>query len=564
MYTPALFFSFLPEKSDKMFLGHTHLSPKWRVQSLVHHTLERMSRQMYMRKSLLSGTVLFLIATFLLTACGGGSSSSQTNQSGGNLNVGLASDAVTLDPLQSSALYDRQIMINMYDTLVQINSQGTIVPDLATSWQYKTPTELDMTLRSGVKFQDGTPFNAQAVVYNINRILNDKASPRYSEISSVKSVQAIDATHVQFNLSQPFAPLLAALTDRAGMILSPTAIQKLGSKLANDPVGAGTGPFEFSSWVKNSQLVLKKNPNYWQKDAQGNPLPYLNSITYHPITNETQEYANLETGTIQVADIVAPNDVANAKSNPNLIYKQMPGVGFYGFELNTKVAPLNNVYVRRAIAYGINRQEIINTVLKGVGSVANGPIPPSSWAYQANYTPYTYNIAQAKADLKLAGQPNGVSFTLTVASGDPVITQEAQFIQAELAPAGIKVSIKQETFATLLSDIESNNYQAGMLNWSGRVDPDLNMYSYFHTDGGNNNMQYSNPQVDKLLDAARASDVQSQRKTDYQQANTLIMQDSPYIFINYSVAVQATTTSVKNFTLLPTGMMNFAKVSLAS
>ncbi|HTI14173.1 MAG TPA: ABC transporter substrate-binding protein [Dictyobacter sp.] len=517
-----------------------------------------------MRKPLFVGTVLFLLATFLLTACGGNSTSNSQPQSGGDLKVGISSDAVTLDPLQSSALYDRQIMLNIYDTLVQINAQNQVVPDLATSWTYKTPTELDFTLRTDVKFQDGTPFNADAVVFNINRILNDSASPRFSEISSVKSVQAIDSSHVQFNLKQPFSPLLATLTDRAGMMLSPTAVKKLGSKLANAPVGAGSGPFEFSSWVKNDQLVVKKNPNYWLKDAQGNSLPYLNSITYRPITNETQEYNNLQTGTIQVADGVAPDDIASAKSNSNLVYKQIPGLSFYGIQLNTKSAPLNNVHVREAISWAVNRQEILNSILKGTGVVSNGPIPPGSWAYQKNFTPYTYNVSKAKSELALAGDPNGISFTLLIASGSPLTVTMAQYLQSELQPAGIKMNIKQETFATLLSDTDSYNFQAAFLGWSGRPDPDGNIYSYFHTGGGNNTMQYSNPQVDALLENARTTSDQQTRATDYQQAQQMIMQDAPYVFLYHGVSVQATTTSVKNFTLLPTGIMVFTHVSLSS
>jgi peptide/nickel transport system substrate-binding protein len=517
------------------------------------------------RKWLFSVTVTFLLSTLILTGCGQDNASSTTKaQSGGKINVGLSQDLITLDPLQSSAFVDRQVMYNIYDTLVQVNAQNEIEPDLATSWKYTTPTRLEFTLRTGIKFQDGTPFNAAAVVFNINRILTDQASPRYSEISSVKSVQAIDDTHVVFNLKTSFSPLLATLTDRAGMILSPTAIKKLGANLTNDPVGAGTGPFEFSKWVKNDYLTIVKNPGYWQKGAQGQALPYLSSITYHPITNGTQEYANLQTGTIQVADSVDPMDVASAKSNPDLVYKQIPALNFYGIEINAKSAPLNNIHVRQAIEYGINRQEILNSVLKGVGTVANGPIPPSSWAYDPNFVPYTYDIAKAKALLAQAGYPNGVSFTMLIASGSPLIAQEAQFIQAELQPAGIKVAIKQLTAAAELNQAEADNYQAAMFFWSGRPDPDGDIYTWFHSGGGLNNTQFSDPQVDSLLDAARVSNDQSVRKADYQKVQQVILQDATFVFTYHGVAVQATTTNVKNFVVQPSAIMDFRQVYLAS
>lgn len=499
----------------------------------------------------------------ILAACGGGGSTSTTSKVGGTLKVGLDSDAVTLDPLKSTALYDRQVMLNIYDTLVGLDAHNNIVPDLATSWSYTTPTQLIFTLRTGVTFQDGTPFNANAVVFNINRILSAPTSPRYSEISSIKSVVATDATHVQFNLKHPFSPLLATLTDRAGMILSPTAVQKLGSNLADAPVDAGSGPFMFSQWVKGDHLTIVKNPHYWLKDSQGNTLPYLQSIRYVPMTNESVRYSNLETGNINVAEDLGPNDVASAKANSSLVYKQEPALSFFGFMLNTKAAPLNNVHVRRAIEWGVNRQEIVTTALKNIGVVAQTPLSQASWAYSSSIAPYSYNIGNAKSELAQSGSTS-VTFTLLIASGSPLNTEEAQFIQSELQPAGITVNIKQETFATLLSDTTAFNYQAALIGWSGRPDPDGNVYSWFHTGGGLNDMQYSNPQVDALLEAARTTSDQTQRASDYQQAERLILQDASYVFINYGVNVQATTTNVKNFTLLPTGMMEFANVYLSS
>jgi peptide/nickel transport system substrate-binding protein len=522
------------------------------------------SRCVQTRKAFISLVILSITLVATLAACGGTSpSTTASSKYGGNIKVGLDADVTTLDPDLSTSLYDRQVMLNIYDTLVALNAQNQIVPDLATSWVYNTPTQLVFTLRTGVKFQDGTPFNANAVVFNINRILNTPTSPRYSEISSVKSVAATDSTHVQFNLKEAFSPLLATLTDRAGMILSPTAVQKLGSNLANDPVGAGSGPFEFKEWVKGDHLTVVKNPHYWQKDAQGNALPYLASIRYVPITNGSVMYSNLETGTIQVADDLDPTDVASAKADSSLVYKQEPGLSFFGFMLNTKVAPLNNVHVRQAIEWGVNRNEIVNTVLKGIGVVAQSALSPASWAYSSSFAPYSYNISNAKAQLAQAGMSK-VSFTMLITSGSPLNTEEAQFIQSELQPAGITVNIKQETFTALLTDTAAFNFQGALIGWSGRPDPDGNMYSWFHTGGGLNDMQYSNPQVDSLLEAARATSDQTQRSTDYQQANQLILQDAPYVFINYGVNEQATTTSIKNFTLLPTGIMEFANVYVSS
>lgn len=521
----------------------------------------RSSGRALWRKPLLSLISVGMIALSLAACGGGGGSSGGGVKTGGTLNVGLDSDVVKLDPVKSTALVDRQVMLNIYDTLVRVDAQNKMQPDLATAWTFPSPTQVVFTLRSDVKFQDGTPFNADAVVTNINRILNDHTSPRYSEISPVTSVQAIDSTHVQFNLSKPFGPLLAALSDRAGMMLSPAVIAS-GADLVNDPKNAGSGPFEFVDWVKGDHLTLQRNPNYWGKSASGASLPYLDKIIYHPITNESVMYTNLETGTIQAADVIGPTDVAAAKANSALTYKQISGLSFYGIELNTQAAPFNNVHARRAVSWGVNRQEIVTSVLHGVGVVAQGPISPSSWAYSSSIAPYSYDPAKAKSELQ-AGGLSSLSFTLLIASGSPATTQMAQFLQSELQAAGITMTIKQETFSSLLSDSAAHNFQAALLGWSGRPDPDGNFYPWFHTGGGFNDMQYSNPQVDSLLEAARASNDQATRASDYQQAETAMLQDAPYVFLYHGVSIQATTKNVQGFTVLPTGILEFEQVSLS-
>ncbi|HEX6540786.1 MAG TPA: ABC transporter substrate-binding protein [Ktedonobacterales bacterium] len=508
---------------------------------------------------------LAVLLAFALAGCASGSTGGQGTgpKSGGTLNVGLDSDVVTLDPLKSTALVDREVMFNIYDTLVTVDAQNKIQPGLASSWSYPSPTQIAFTLRSGIQFQDGTPFNAAAVVTNINRILNTASSPRHSELSTVTSVKAVDDLHVQFDLKQPFSPLLANLTDRAGMILSPAVIQSQGDQIANNPAKAGTGPFQFVSWTKGDHLTLERNPHYWQKDSSGNALPYLAKVNYRPITNESVMFTNLQTETINVAQVISPTDVQATKQNQSLVYKQIPGLSFYGMELNTKTAPLDNVHVRRAVEWAVDRQEILNSVLHGIGVEAQGPVSPSSWAYDASIKPYSHNVDKAKAELSQAGMSSGVSFTLLISSGSPLLQQQAQFLQSELKPAGITVNIKQETFATLLDDTSSHHFQAALLGWSGRPDPDGNMYGWFHTGGGFNDTQYSNAHVDALLDDARTSSDQSKRTSDYQQAEKLILDDAPYVFLYHGVASQISTKNVQNFQLLPTTIMVFTKTYLS-
>lgn len=524
----------------------------------------------YKRSPLFVTLAIVSSLAMVLAACGGtgggpstspGSQDPTASKYGGDLSVGITADVTTLDPAKSSSLYDRQVMLNLYDTLVRIDAQNTVQPLLASSWKYISPTELEFTLRDDVKFHDGTPFNAEAVVFNIDRIKNDKTSPRNSEIATVASVKATDATHVVFTLTTAFTPLLATLTDRAGMILSPTAIQQAGDKLVNAPTGAGSGAFMFSEWVKGDHLTLKANPNYWLKDKDGSKLPYLQSLRYRPITNSGVMFSNLQTGNIQVSDAIDGNNLPAIKSNANLTYNQIPSLGFNGFELNTKAAPFDNVHVRRAVSWAINRQEILDNALKGLGVLANGPIPPSSWAFDKSFSPYSPNVENAKRELAESGLSN-VSFAMLVTSNSPINAQIAQFVQAQLEPVGIKMEIKQQTFTTILSDIDAGKFQAALVGWSGRPDPDGNMYAHFHTGGGFNEMQYSNPQVDTLLETARTATTEDDRTKAYQEAQKIIMDEAPYIFTTHPVAQQAMLKKVKNFTLLPTTILMFQAVWL--
>jgi peptide/nickel transport system substrate-binding protein len=510
--------------------------------------------------------LIFLTCLFVLSACGSASTPNTTSnqpKKGGNLAVGLIAEPTVLDPLTSVTLYDTDIMANMYDTLFRYNVQNTIQPELVSSYNYASATVLNLTLHSGVTFHDGTPFNADAVIFNLSRFLNDKASPRYTDVVNIASVHKTGDLQVQILLKQPFAPLLNVLTGSVGMMLSPTAIQKLGKSLGQTPVGVGSGPFMFVEWFKGDHLMLKANPNYWQTDAHGTRLPYLQTIRYRTITNGTVMYTNLDTAQIQVASTIDPNDVSLAKGNHDLIYRQIAGPGFGSLFMNNAAPPVNNVHVRRAIAWAINRQEIVDHVFQGVGVVAKGPLSPVSWAYDKNLVSYGYDPTRAKAELAQSGL-SSVSFTLLISSGNPTLQQEAQFLQSELQAVGITITIKQETFTAEVTDVQTFNYQVASLGWTGSLDPDGSTYPLFTSTGGFNYTKYSNQQVDTLLNQARTATSQTQRVTDYQQAQQLIVQDSPYIFINHPAVYQATTSNVKNYALLPSGVLNFTSVYLSS
>jgi peptide/nickel transport system substrate-binding protein len=476
-------------------------------------------------------------------------------RTGGTLYVGIDSDFVTLDPAMSSALIDRQFYINVFDTLLKYNKNLQIEPNLVTRWKItnggKTYT---LWLRHGVQFQDGTPFNAQAIIYNWQWDMNPaNASPRSTNLQLVQSLTAPNPYELIVQLKAPFTPFLSIMAGRVGMISSPTAMKKWGANYPMHPVG--TGPFELVKWIKNDHLILKRNPHYWQKG-----LPYLNQIVYIPITNPIQEFQALETGEVNIIDGVAGQEMATLKRDSLLRYQQLSGLGYSDIELNTTKSPFTNVHNREALNYAINRQALIKLIYYGYAQPAYSQIPPSSWAFDPNLTlPFSDKLAEQQ--LQEAGNPKGFSFTI-LGDNDPVTMEMLQLIQSELAKVGIHMTIEPLDFTTLLTDAINGNFQADLLGWSGRIDPDQNMYAMDTTGGSFNDPRFSNSEVDQLLLAARESSSIAVRKADYQKAAALLLQQAPYIFLTYSPIVQAWQTKVKGFQEYPDGLLRFASVWL--
>jgi peptide/nickel transport system substrate-binding protein len=495
------------------------------------------------------------VCFLVVAACGGGEGGAQTGNSagtphrGGTATIALESELRTLDPMDSSLLVEREVFYNMYDSLFTIDPSLTIKAGLVKSWDVSDPLNYKFTLQSGVAYQDGTPFNGASVKANIDRYKTGATSRRKSDLASVKSVEVTDDTHVIFHLSKPDATLLATLVDRAGMMLSMDAVTKGGANFSLAPTGAGTGPFAFVEWKRNDHLTLKKNPSYWHTQ-----LPYLDGVTYRAIPDVNAILAALKTGDIDIARVIAPKDVASLKADSTYIYRDVPAIGFNGFELNAGSAPFNDPAKRKAVAMAIDRYSILKNINFNIGVVAYGPIPPSSWAFDSSEKVYDHaDAAKAKSTA------TGFTFTYKTTS-DPVNQQLAQLMQSELSAAGITMQIQTEEFATYQQECANHQFQACGVNWSGRIDPDGNMYAWWHTGGSFNDSLYSNAQVDQWLDDARTNADKAKRKQDYDNAQKQIVQDAPYVFTNFGVSAQISNTKIHNFTLYPDLMIRMAEV----
>ncbi|MDV6376193.1 ABC transporter substrate-binding protein [Deinococcus arenicola] len=466
------------------------------------------------------------------------------------LTVGLDADPPRLDPALSTALVDRQVMNQIFDKLVDLDADLKVIPALAASWKV-TNGGLTYTfkLRSGVKFSDGTPLDAAAVKYGLDRNRTLEGSARKNEMTSIKEVKVVDAQTVQLTLSQPYGPLLAVLTDRAGMIVSPTAAKKAGADFQNNPVGSG--PFTFVSRVRQDNITLNANKTYW------GGAPKIDKLVYRPFPDGDVRYANLLSGAVQAITPIDPKDISKLEQNAKFNVLNYPGIGFQGVWFNVTRAPFNNKNLRQAVAATIDREAIAKSIFYGTVTPAAGPFPPGTAAASSAIKVQKPDIAAAKK--KLGGKP--LSFTLLTTPGS-VTTQLAQVYQAMFAQAGITAKIEQVEFGTLLDRADKQDYDALMLGWSGRPDPDGNIYDFFVTNGTNNQAGYSNKTVDSLLAKARAQNAMSARVATYNIALSTIISDTPYTWVYFQRNLVASVKGMTGLKPIPDGILRFKDVDL--
>lgn len=508
---------------------------------------------MRMRGRDLGSLVIVVVALFLLAPGVAG----QEPQPGGTLRVGLQGDVTTMDPHMSTAALDRDVYYQLYNTLVGLDPGLNIVPELAESWEAPDPLAYVFRLRKGVRFHDGSDFDAAVVKWNVERMVNPATgSIRRSELGNIKSVDVVDSHTVRFNLKEPDAALLATLTDRAGMMVSKAAVEKHGKDFARNPVG--TGPFQLAEWVKDDHVSVKRFPGYWKKG-----LPYLDEIVYKPIPDHTVKLTALRTGTLDLIDELPPKDVAPTRANAKLRVVETPGLGYRRIELNTARPPFSQKALRQAVAWAIHREAIHRAVFFGTGAVAQGPIPPRSWAYEALAGYGTApDLAKAKQKLAEGGAPSGFRFTLNIVN-TPVDLKLAQIVQDNLKKAGIEVEIALLEIGAWVEKRKAGQFDGAESLWSGRPDPDGNMFSHLTTGGANNWGKYSNPRVDESLHQARSAPKQADRRRLYGEAVRLLVDDAPLVFLYHDAWTKGWEERVQGYVEVPDGRMRLERVWLA-
>ena len=495
----------------------------------------------------------------LLAACAGGQQPSGGGSAapsgakaayGGTLTFALENDVSNLDPMLSGLFVDRNIHYAMYDSLVRVDPQGNILPWLAEKWETSTDGKtVTFHLRQGVKYHDGTAFDGDSVKWNIDRYIQTKGSLRTADLGSVDNVQVVDASTVKFNLKSAFAPLLGALVDRAGMMVSKKVVDAMGADFTVKPFKAGTGPFILTEAVKNDHYTLEKNPDWWGKDAAGNKLPFLDKITVKPILDADVALTNLRTGQAQVINRINGKDVPVVKTDPTLTYQQVGSFSWNSMVPNEAPGFIFNEhrYVK-AVAMAIDRDEILNKgPAQGIGLVGWGPISPAHFAYDPSFKPWPRADPDGAKKLVAEVGKGPLKFELLVPSGDPATLQTAQLIQAELAKADITMDLKTQLFNDIVT-LQQQHKHPGMtfVGWSGRLDPDGNTYDFVVTGSPNNDSSYSNPKVDELMKQQRAESDPAKRKTLLLQAQQIYAVDDPSrVWFGFGVSPLVT---VKNLT----------------
>jgi peptide/nickel transport system substrate-binding protein len=449
---------------------------------------------------------------------------------GGTLTFAIENDVIDFDPLVSRAFVDRNAHYQIYDSLVRIDQSGNIIPWLAQKWDTSPDgKQVTFSLRTDVKYHDGSTFDAASVKWNIDRYRTADGSARSGELAPVASVDVVDPATVRFNLSTPFAPLLATLVDRAGMMVSQQAAQAAGADFTRKAFKAGTGPFILTEAIKDDHITLEKNPSWWGKDQAGNALPYLDKIVIKPITDAEVRLTNVRTGDAQLVNNVSFKDVSGLKTDSSVNYQEAASYDWYS--LVTNRAPgfvFNEGRYVKAVSMAIDRQELLQKAFFGVGSVGYGTVAPQHFAFDQNFKPYENADPDGAKQLVQAVGSGSLSFEMLVPSGDAATLQQAQLIQAQLKRADIDAQIVQLEFAQILDQQTKHTYKgATYVGWSGRIDPDGNTYDFLYTNRPNNDTSYTNPDVDKLLDAQRQTTDEASRKDSLRKAEQIYVVDDP-------------------------------------
>jgi peptide/nickel transport system substrate-binding protein len=476
------------------------------------------------------------------------------------LRIGLAEDPDVLDPTLARTYVGRIVFAALCDKLFDIDEKLNVVPQLALSSETVDDGKgLVIKLRPGVKFHDGEPLDAEAAKFSLERHLSFPGSFRKPELASVDHIDVVDPLTIKLVLKAPFSPLLAQLTDRAGMMVSPKAAKAEGDKFGLHPVCAG--PYKFVERVQQDRIVFEKFADYWNKDNV-----FIDRIVFQPIVDPTVRLANLKSGGLDLIERVLATDLKEVRADPRLKVATAIELGYQGVTLNIgkdkAKGPLSqSAKIRQALDLAIDRDAINQVVFNGEFQPGNQWINPDHPYYQKAVPIRARNVEKAKALLKEAGVTPPVSVDFLVPKGAETETP-AQVIQSMAAEAGFDMKIRVTEFATGLKEAEAGDYQAYMLAWSGRVDPDGNSYIFLHSNAPQNYSAWNNAQADKALEEARLVTDPARRKASYETLAKLVQDEEPILYLYHRRIIIAHTTRLEGYRQMPDGLVRVIGLKL--
>ena len=475
------------------------------------------------------------------------------------LRIGLAEDPDMLDPSVGRTYVGRIVFSAFCDKLFDIDEKLNIVPQLALSHETSADgKEMTIKLRPGVKFHDGEPLDAAAAKFSIERHINMPGSFRKSELASVDHVEVVDPLTIKLVLKNPYAPLIAQLTDRAGMMVSPKAVKAEGDKFGLHPVCAG--PYKFVERVQQDRMVFERFADYWNKDNV-----FIDRVIFLPIVDATVRLANLKSGGLDLIERVLATDIKDVQSDSRLVLSTAPELGYLGLTINTNndksKGALTNVKVRQALDLSIDREALNQVAFNGEFMPGNQWVSPSHPYYQQSSPIRLRDVEKAKALLKEAGVSPPVSIDYMVPKGAEY-EAVAQVVQSMAAEAGFDIKLRLVEFATSFKQVQAGEFQVFQINWSGRIDPDGNSYVFLHTGAPQNDGGYSNPEADKLMEDARLTSDFGERKAIYEKLTKIVLNDEPIIYLYHRKLLFAHTKKLEGYRQIPDGLVRVVGLKL--
>jgi peptide/nickel transport system substrate-binding protein len=450
-----------------------------------------------------------------------------TGRRGGQLIVADITDPKSLDPAVITDRTGARALRALYDPLVDLDDDSALVPGLAESWEVGSDAKsVTLHLRQGVKFHDGTPFDAQAVKVHFDRHLNPATkSLRAGELVNIASVEPLDARTVRIDLKQPNPQFLYLLIDWDAFIESPTALQKYGDDYGTHPVG--TGPFKFVEYVKDDHVTYERNPDYWESGK-----PHVDSLKIRTIPSDGTRLVELRSGGVQIVVDPPAQDLDRMQQMPEVKLTHRLGGRFSYWTWNTSTSPYGQSHeFRQALNWLVDRAGIQKAVFFGTGRLNFAPFHAGTSFDDPNYQPFTRDLDKARALLDKSGVPSPATFSIFVGPTNPY-SKLVQVIAANFADVGVNVDIQNLADAALNAERDKGNFHLSVYQggWSWRADPSLYLRNILHSKSTYTPWIYKDPEVDRLIEQAEAETVLDKRIPLYKQLADRVNDDAALIF----------------------------------